>query len=107
MLTGKTPGGLPRSEEHTSELQSPRYLVCRLLLEKNIENDSLASGYVHSVQPCSPQMGCSERRLIESGPLTSSGASSSVTRLLKGVIFFSYRATPNFSPFSLPAALPI
>src|SRR6202158_4552641 len=24
-----------RSEEHTSELQSPRYLVCRLLLEKN------------------------------------------------------------------------
>src|SRR5437879_9934224 len=25
---------LPRSEEHTSELQSPMYLVCRLLLEK-------------------------------------------------------------------------
>src|SRR3712207_7727247 len=27
------PGG-PRSEEHTSELQSRQYLVCRLLLEK-------------------------------------------------------------------------
>src|SRR5437762_9757198 len=26
---------LVRSEEHTSELQSPMYLVCRLLLEKN------------------------------------------------------------------------
>src|SRR5437879_9749606 len=26
--------GLLRSEEHTSELQSPMYLVCRLLLEK-------------------------------------------------------------------------
>src|SRR3989441_5158716 len=25
----------PRSEEHTSELQSLAYLVCRLLLEKN------------------------------------------------------------------------
>src|SRR5437762_5947296 len=25
---------LARSEEHTSELQSPMYLVCRLLLEK-------------------------------------------------------------------------
>src|SRR5262245_63547213 len=25
--------GLPRSEEHTSELQSLRHLVCRLLLE--------------------------------------------------------------------------
>src|SRR2546425_7015498 len=28
-------GVLPRSEEHTSELQSLAYLVCRLLLEKN------------------------------------------------------------------------
>src|SRR3712207_8615052 len=27
-------GGLRRSEEHTSELQSRQYLVCRLLLEK-------------------------------------------------------------------------
>src|SRR5687767_15320182 len=27
-------GHLPRSEEHTSELQSLAYLVCRLLLEK-------------------------------------------------------------------------
>src|SRR5262245_62282048 len=26
--------GTPRSEEHTSELQSLRHLVCRLLLEK-------------------------------------------------------------------------
>src|SRR3712207_7006855 len=28
---------LPRSEEHTSELQSRQYLVCRLLLEKKKE----------------------------------------------------------------------
>src|SRR5437879_9909651 len=28
------PPALRRSEEHTSELQSPMYLVCRLLLEK-------------------------------------------------------------------------
>src|SRR3712207_8772534 len=27
-------GASPRSEEHTSELQSRQYLVCRLLLEK-------------------------------------------------------------------------
>src|SRR5947209_15251987 len=27
-------GEAPRSEEHTSELQSRQYLVCRLLLEK-------------------------------------------------------------------------
>src|SRR5437762_3924751 len=32
---GPPPPRLPeRSEEHTSELQSPMYLVCRLLLEK-------------------------------------------------------------------------
>src|SRR3712207_7370046 len=30
-----------RSEEHTSELQPRQYLVCRLLLEKNIEDDNL------------------------------------------------------------------
>src|SRR5256885_10068992 len=28
-------GALPRSEEHTSELQSPCNLVCRLLLDNN------------------------------------------------------------------------
>src|SRR3712207_7655179 len=29
----------PRSEEHTSELQSRQYLVCRLLLEKKKKKD--------------------------------------------------------------------
>src|SRR2546425_9452877 len=31
---GSKPGRIYRSEEHTSELQSLAYLVCRLLLEK-------------------------------------------------------------------------
>src|SRR4051794_41495145 len=44
------PGGLPdappecvvdRSEEHTSELQSPVHLVCRLLLEKKKKHTAL------------------------------------------------------------------
>src|SRR3712207_6803802 len=40
---------LPRSEEHTSELQSRQYLVCRLLLEKKPRQ---ASNHVpHSLQP--------------------------------------------------------
>src|SRR3712207_6949487 len=39
--------GLERSEEHTSELQSRQYLVCRLLLEKKKKTkDSLTT---HSV----------------------------------------------------------
>src|SRR3712207_7994816 len=35
----RSPGPSSRSEEHTSELQSRQYLVCRLLLEKkrNVE----------------------------------------------------------------------
>src|SRR5438552_5152412 len=32
-----------RSEEHTSELQSPDHLVCRLLLEKKKKTDSALS----------------------------------------------------------------
>src|SRR5437899_4523977 len=32
--SGRVDEALPRSEEHTSELQSLRHLVCRLLLEK-------------------------------------------------------------------------
>src|SRR5437762_3633657 len=32
-----------RSEEHTSELQSPMYLVCRLLLEKKKKNKNISS----------------------------------------------------------------
>src|SRR6202000_2913684 len=37
-----TPSSLARSEEHTSELQSPVHLVCRLLLEKKNTEESAA-----------------------------------------------------------------
>src|SRR3712207_7631306 len=40
-LTGPAPRGHARSEEHTSELQSRQYLVCRLLLEKKKKNHVL------------------------------------------------------------------
>src|SRR3712207_8101339 len=36
-----------RSEEHTSELQSRQYLVCRLLLEKNTER-TISTPPLHS-----------------------------------------------------------
>src|SRR3974390_3771372 len=42
-------GGL-RSEEHTSELQSPIHLVCRLLLEKKNNNSTR-----HESKDTSPQ----------------------------------------------------
>src|SRR2546430_13247052 len=37
----------PRSEEHTSELQSQSNLVCRLLLEKKKKSTSTASALPH------------------------------------------------------------
>src|SRR5258708_27204934 len=37
--------GAGRSEEHTSELQSPDHLVCRLLLEKKNTTDATESQY--------------------------------------------------------------
>src|SRR5947208_4219235 len=36
-----------RSEEHTSELQSPDHLVCRLLLEKKKKNQKIFEPRVH------------------------------------------------------------
>src|SRR3990170_2929986 len=37
-----------RSEEHTSELQSPDHLVCRLLLEKKIQSFARAARIARS-----------------------------------------------------------
>src|SRR3712207_7972939 len=42
-----------RSEEHTSELQSRQYLVCRLLLEKK-NADATATSIAIVATPCRP-----------------------------------------------------
>src|SRR5437763_11309708 len=41
-----------RSEEHTSELQSPMYLVCRLLLEKKNKHSTHAPRRIIAPQHC-------------------------------------------------------
>src|SRR2546426_2519379 len=45
--------GEARSEEHTSELQSPCNLVCRLLLEKKKQTYSIPNA-IHTATPCPP-----------------------------------------------------
>src|SRR5258708_16213177 len=40
-----------RSEEHTSELQSPDHLVCRLLLEKKKKTDKVSSRLTSPAPP--------------------------------------------------------
>src|SRR5258708_22081022 len=44
------PGWIARSEEHTSELQSPDHLVCRLLLEKKKIKNRKNTNSIYSVQ---------------------------------------------------------
>src|SRR3712207_7337246 len=41
-----------RSEEHTSELQSRQYLVCRLLLEKKTKNDTVQNRHCPYPRSC-------------------------------------------------------
>src|SRR5258708_20295272 len=53
----RRPGWCPsRSEEHTSELQSPDHLVCRLLLEKKKKNKKINESHynqeVHELSTC-------------------------------------------------------
>src|SRR3712207_8675229 len=45
LSAGELVGVFPRSEEHTSELQSRQYLVCCLLLEKKYYEDDAGSVY--------------------------------------------------------------
>src|SRR5437879_7746778 len=46
-------GIVDRSEEHTSELQSPMYLVCRLLLEKKHKE---GAHLPHPARHCLPHL---------------------------------------------------
>src|SRR5207244_10374747 len=51
-VTPETGNGSPRrSEEHTSELQSPDHLVCRLLLEKKKNRR-----YTHTLQSANTKL---------------------------------------------------
>src|ERR1022692_1757157 len=96
-----------RSEEHTSELQSPCNLVCRLLLEKKKTSPTrrrwrirwltAPGAWGYSSRPRSPV------------PRLSMNYSSPRMRdiLRQGFFFFNDPATPEIYPLSLHGALPI
>src|SRR6202453_3422860 len=79
-----------RSEEHTSELQSPQNLVCRLLLEKKS-----AISPVHL------------REDLELLLLRSHAELDLADRAVVDFFFLNDRATPEFYPLPQPGALPI
>src|ERR1039457_6000926 len=98
----------PRSEEHTSELQSPCNLVCRLLLEKNkINRDKLRgprSGWMAAQEPlaagaASTAPGCAESR--------QGWCSCPTLRRCATFFFFNDTATTEIYTLSLHDALPI
>src|SRR5689334_24605852 len=47
LRAGAGPAPAPRSEEHTSELQSQFHLVCRLLLEKKNQKNNTQQSHRH------------------------------------------------------------
>src|SRR6266581_4123533 len=85
--TDRQRGRSARSEEHTSELQSPVHLVCRLLLEKKNKSSSSWGGSMRrylTTMRCSPSLR---------------------TRLF--FFFFNDTATTEIYTLSLHDALPI
>src|SRR5499425_1058021 len=79
----------PRSEEHTSELQSPMYVVCRLLLEKKKARIALDLPGEHHLL------------LFAAGECASGCARAAVS------FFFNDTATTEIYTLSLHDALPI
>src|SRR5260363_258008 len=79
-----------RSEEHTSELQSPDHLVCRVLLEK--KKDASKPGRRSTCLRAS------------SGWYTKTACSRSPAR---GALFFKHTSTTEIYTLALHDALPI
>src|ERR1022692_1932837 len=86
-----------RSEEHTSELQSPCNLVCRLLLEKKKRGQVVLVGDV-----AGPDRGLARRLLA----LLDRDVAHQPVRG-RPFFFFNDRATPEIYTLSLHDALPI
>src|ERR1039458_1297748 len=97
-----------RSEEHTSELQSLRHLVCRLLLEKNkdLVNKAcgLTSGHIGIVwPPAAPSPpGPSPPK-----PLSRSSPSATLATRPTAFSFLKLPGPPKHPPPPAPAPLPL
>src|SRR5574344_542683 len=108
MRTAISPNRLvPRSEEHTSELQSPDHLVCRLLLEKKnsgIKTIPIGAIALRSGVNCrgllTVWLDCSALMALSFSPLIS-------LSLVSSFFFFNDTATTEIYTLSLHDALPI
>src|ERR1039457_5109827 len=97
-----------RSEEHTSELQSPCNLVCRLLLEKKNKHAKLPSArpQATAAQCCSLPMRCCLSNRVNSAS-TWQPSPRPPHCVVLFFFFFNDTAPTEISPLPLPDALPI
>src|ERR1039457_4675604 len=101
-------GNVDRSEEHTSELQSPCNLVCRLLLEKKKKstyNDTCNL----SLPSRAPRTSSTAIDCVATCLCTTVTRRNVASRISRTSIFFFFivSATTETPPFPPPAALPI
>src|ERR1035438_6398893 len=97
-----------RSEEHTSELQSLRHLVCRLLLEKKKKKTHTKTPHHASGRQTKDASTLSYREKREPGCLPmSAGICSMLCCAYLCFFFFNDTAPTEIYPLSLHAALPI
>src|SRR2546430_4138941 len=85
----------PRSEEHTSELQSQSNLVCRLLLEKKKQSALGPARAGHHLPPAAQDCAASE---FAAPPRNSTLPSHQVPALRCGDTAALYRLSRPFSP---------
>src|SRR6202167_4262233 len=91
-----------RSEEHTSELQSPWHLVCRVLLEKKKGESSPDQSANSSTSLPSASNSLEPSRMICAMPPPASHALS-----IPQIFFFKNRAPTETYILSLPDPIPI
>src|ERR1022692_4628686 len=99
---------LLRSEEHTSELQSPCNLVCRLLLEKKKKKQNMNKHTAvnqHAIRTA-PSLACPAALVLAHGACR--GCRFSAPRMCLFFFFFlKAGAPPKSPPFPPPAPFPI
>src|ERR1039458_3416434 len=99
---------LDRSEEHTSELQSLRHLVCRLLLEKKYPPLlRIVRAFGARDSAGGPAAGERAGAGVPAGGAPTAVGFPRRTRLARRYFFFNDPAPPEIYPLSLHAALPI
>src|ERR1035437_8554836 len=95
-----------RSEEHTSELQSRQYLVCRLLLEKKKKNNSYTTyGHGQRDQALRGASAHTVTRTISRAPPRRSCTTRRDDLIRVFFFFLKEPAPPKISPFPPPAPL--